>query len=80
VISSDQYNLYRSNGVQRSTTSGAAGSLCDLGVNVRGDNSDWAVSEVLLYDRELSLSEIEEVEVYLEAWTSYPTSVPTVFV
>ena len=33
-----------------------------------------------MYDRELSLSEIEEVEAYLEAGTSSPTLVPTVYV
>mmetsp|Transcript_16036 Transcript_16036/g.24180 ORF Transcript_16036/g.24180 Transcript_16036/m.24180 type:complete len:558 (-) Transcript_16036:85-1758(-) len=79
VISSDQYNLYRSNGVQRSTTNGVFGSLCDLGVNtLYSEQSHWAISEVIMYDRELSLPEIHEVEAYLEVGiTTTPSTSPS---
>ena len=65
AISSDQTQLYRSNGVQRSTnTNGVSGSMCTLGVNLF-DPSDFAITDVLLYNRELTLLEIQEVEAYL---------------
>jgi hypothetical protein len=66
VISSDQCNLYRSNGVQRSDVGEVTGPLCSLTVNgLTSQVSDWAISDMLMYDRELSLSEILRVEKYL---------------
>lgn len=63
-ISSSQYNLYRSDGTVRGT-SGASSTNPILGVNTQGETSDWEVIEILVYDRELSTSEIESVESYL---------------
>ena len=63
-ISSSQYNLYRSEGTTRGT-SGAGGSNPILGVNSHGETSDWEVIEIIVYNRELSISEIESVESYL---------------
>lgn len=78
VISSDQKDLYRSNGIQRSTSGANGDRQCQIGINLASyEKSDWAVSDVIMYDRELSLSEIEEVEEYLIAGTSSPTSSPS---
>ena len=64
VMSTDQNSLYRSNGVQRGTT-GGDGLATRLGLNT-GLASDWQCAEVLVYDRTLSLGEIQQVESYLQ--------------
>jgi hypothetical protein len=63
---------------------GVAGSLCNLYVNgMVYEKSDWAISDVIMYDRELSLPEILRVERYLNltppgfSFTAIPTYEPT---
>lgn len=69
----DQNNLYRSDGVDRTT--GSAGSpswTVPLSVNgYTGEESDWAIATVMVYNRTLSLSEMISVERYLSL--TYPT-------
>jgi PA14 domain len=64
VLSSDQKDLYRSNGVQRSTTTGVSTdvSMC---INFNAELSDWAVACVITYNRTLSGAEIQQMELYL---------------
>lgn len=66
LISTDQKALYRGNGTNLVVDS-RTGASCNLRINGQYDEwSDWAVAEVIVYNRELSLSEIESVEDYLE--------------
>lgn len=56
LISTDQKDLYRSNGVDR-TVSGSGSTSKQLSINYghfTGERSDWAVAEVIVYNRELS--------------------------
>lgn len=68
VVSTDQKDLYRSNRVQRSTTTGVTTSVqitINAGVYVSGESSDWACACVIVYNRTLSAAEIIQVEDYL---------------
>ena len=67
LISTDQKDLYRSNGVDRTTTgSGSTSRQLSINYGVRTDErSDWAVAEVIVYNRELSSSEYLSIESYL---------------
>ena len=63
VISADQHNFYRSNGVTRGLSgNGAYNVTVDLNSS---EASDFHIAEVILYDRALTLSEIQGVESYL---------------
>jgi hypothetical protein len=63
VISSDQHNLYRSNGVTRGTSNnGTYNTAVEIGAQ---EPSDFHLAEVILYNRALTLSEIQGVEGYL---------------
>ena len=74
VVSTDQSYLYRGNGALLGTGGGGR-SPCDLGINTySGEESDWAVTDVLLFSRELSLLEILEVEA---TFPSMPSANPT---
>ena len=71
LVSTDQKGLYRGNGVNLKTTT-AAGTSDRLSINfgfhtqvTRDERSQWAVFEVIVYNRELSLAEIQSVEAYL---------------
>jgi hypothetical protein len=71
LISTDQKALYRGNGINL-TTRTVTGSADRLSINygnytgiIYNESSDWAVSEVIVYNRELSLEEITNVETYL---------------
>ena len=67
LISTDQKRLYRGNGINL-TINSVTGSNKQLSINygiAAGERSDWAVSEVIVYNRELSLAEITNVETYL---------------
>ena len=72
VFSTDQNNLYRSNRVDRTLPGFQGGTSKQLTIN-RGYwynydvKSEWAVAEVIVYNRTLTLSEIEAVESYLDA-------------
>ena len=68
MISTDQRNLFRSNGVDYTTGSG--NDYDRLSINYGAHNAEashWAVAEVIVYNRQLSLSEIQSVESYLTA-------------
>jgi hypothetical protein len=69
VVSSDQNNLYRSQGVDRLTSTPTTGGSDRIAINNGAfrlsDSSDWAVAEVLVYNRTLTLAEIQTVETYL---------------
>jgi hypothetical protein len=74
VISSDQNRIYRSNGIQRNTAL-PAGSSRQLSISYGGYTnkySDWAVAEVIVYDRTLTPLEIQRVERYLADKYSLP--------
>jgi len=66
LYSTDQKNLYKSNGVDRTAFSGSAVSA-NLGINngIFSENSDFMVAEVIVYPSELSSSDILAVEAYL---------------
>ena len=50
--------MYRSNGVDR-TTSYASGAMSTMGVNAKSsEQSDYAISDFILYNRELSEAEM----------------------
>jgi hypothetical protein len=78
VVSTDQKDLYRSNGEDRSTRSG--NSQCGLTVNnVNAGSSQtgnqygsFAISEVLVFDRELNATEILQVESCFSPPRQYP--------
>ena len=66
-VSTDQNALYRSNTVKRNDSSGGSASSI-LTINAgyfTGERSDWAVAEVIVYDRLLSPSEYFDIEEYL---------------
>jgi len=83
LISADQRDLYRGNGIDLKINSGTSQSRT-IGINYGSRNgitgteqSDWAVWEVIVYNRELSLEEIETVENYLNK-TYYTYTNPVV--
>lgn len=67
VISTDLNNTYRSQGTDRTnvvTTQGL--NVTPLSINGYGtEESDWAVAEIIVYNRTLGLIEIQTVESYL---------------
>lgn len=65
VISTDYELNYRSNGVNRG--SGAGDSILPPLVINNGENSNFQIAEILIFDRKLTLTEIEQVERYLAA-------------
>ena len=66
LISTDQKSLYRGNGTNLVINS-VTGASFNLRINGQYNEwSDWAVSEVIVYNRELPISEILQVESYLE--------------
>jgi hypothetical protein len=72
VISTDQKNLYRGNGKNFTLNNIKGGKNDRLSINNglwsgkgKNQNSSWRVFEVIVYDRELSITEIEKVEDYL---------------
>jgi hypothetical protein len=71
----DQSNLFRSNGVSRVTDTNVSGTTSQITVNYgkyttenneSSESSDWAIKEVLIYNRKLSAEEIVKVENYFE--------------
>lgn len=63
LISTDFEYAYRSNGVERGSGAGDR-MLPPLVVN-NGENSNFQIAEIVIFDRKLSTSEIESVERYL---------------
>jgi hypothetical protein len=76
IQGTDQNNLYRSAGVNRTTGSAGSPSFVRLSINSgygSGEFSDWAVATVMVYNRTLSHAESTSVERYLSL--TYPTMV-----
>ena len=75
VISSDQRNLYRAQNVDFTLgTAGSPGYPTRIGLNfgaATSEYSDWAVAEVLVYNRLLTVTEMFSVENYLRV--KYPS-------
>jgi hypothetical protein len=67
VMSMDQRNMYRSNGTNRTTGVGSQSTQLTInyGQYVATETSDWAVAEVIVFNRELTSSEYISVEGYL---------------
>ena len=74
LISTDQKNLYRANGITMTKPNEKGGTSARLSINNgkftpydkdHNESSSWRVFEVIVYDRELSITEIEKVEDYL---------------
>ena len=63
VLSTDQRNLYRANGNRYSGYGLDESFPRSIGVNIaQGQESDYAIAEILVYDRELSESEYLKIE------------------
>ena len=63
VVSCDQRNTYRANGIRMSGLHYDQGLPGNLGVNIKQDlESDFAIGEILVYSRELNPDEIQIVE------------------
>ena len=75
VISSDQKDLYRAHSVDFTTgTSGSPGFPSRIGLNfgqASTEYSDWAVGEVIIYNRKLTAAEMLSVENYIRV--KYPS-------
>jgi hypothetical protein len=69
VLSTDQNSLYRSNGVTRGSSGGTASAPLTIvnGMHGASEGSDWMVAEVIVYDRTLSASEYQAVELWLSS-------------
>jgi len=68
LISTDQKNLYRANGITMTDPNEKNGTNTRLSINngkYKTQSSKWRVFEVIVYDRELTTAEIEKVEDYL---------------
>lgn len=68
VLSTDQKNMYRSQGVDRTKAGYANGATARLSINyglATGEYTDWVCACVIVYNRELSLTEINQVEGFL---------------
>lgn len=69
VVSTDQRNLYRSQGVNRTVANYVNGVSASLSINhgnlYASEVSDWACSCVIVYNRELTTNEMIQVETFL---------------
>jgi hypothetical protein len=66
MLSTDQNNLYRSQGNNRTVANYANGVNDMLSINHGiGVTSDWAVASVIVYNRTLTTTEIFQVETFL---------------
>lgn len=69
VQGTDAPNKFRVNGENKVNDATIYGTTSQITVNMgpSGETSDWAIKEMVVYDRLLTLSEIEEVEEYLQS-------------
>lgn len=70
LLSSDQSTMYRANGVDHTDNDDSIGaqytSVTDFGINqYSGQESDFQLADVLVFNRELTIGEIRLVETYL---------------
>jgi hypothetical protein len=81
VLSTDQRNMYRSNGTDRTSSGYSNGASDQLSINygsyAGSETSDWACAEVIVFDRELTSTEYLSVEAYLTAKYFNYDRVPT---
>lgn len=93
IQGTDQANLFRFNGKEmgkwtdktRQSTSQIVVNVGEFqrdgSGNLQGEVSDWAIKELLIYNRELSEDEIRKVELYLEMmYPSYKQDLDTLIV
>ena len=70
VQGTDSMGIYRLNGVDRKTSEPGAPKPTQITINsgqfVAGESSDWAMKEVIFYNRVLTTAEITQVEKYLK--------------
>tara|TARA_B100000497_G_scaffold61732_1_gene70045 strand:+ start:1028 stop:1813 length:786 start_codon:yes stop_codon:yes gene_type:complete len=70
VQGTDSMGIYRLNGVDRKTAEPGALKPTQITINsgqtVANEKSDWAMKEVIFYNRVLTLDEIKQVEKYLK--------------
>ncbi len=68
-LTSDQNSLYRMNGRTFGTSGGSASTALTInyGYYIETESSDWAVYCFFVYNRTLSLAEIQDMEAYLRA-------------
>ena len=68
VQGTDSMGIYRLNGVDRKTSEPGAAKPTQITINSGQTNelSDWAMKEVIFYNRVLTLDEIKQVEKYLK--------------
>ena len=64
VLSASYRNTYRSNGVTRGI-SGGDSNFYPMAINYVRETSDYQIAEVIIFNRELSTSEVTQVEDYL---------------
>ena len=66
IYSSSQKSLHRVNGVLRGNSGGTTNSMTSLKINVTtSEPSDWAIMELIIFNRVLSSVEIEQMETYM---------------
>jgi len=68
VQGTDGIGVFRTNGINRVTVSGNTNGTSQITINAGQTNeySDWAVKEVIIYNRQLTSEEILKVEKYLK--------------
>ena len=70
VQGTDSMGIYRLNGVDKKTAEPGAAKPTQITINsgqfVAGESSDWAMKEVIFYNRVLTIAEITQVEKYLK--------------
>ena len=63
VVSCDQRDMYRANGIRLSGLHYSQDKPANIGVNIKeGFESNFAIGEILVYSRELNIAEIEIIE------------------
>ena len=71
VVSSDSYQIYRSNGVSRVVSAIGSSDLPSLSINrfenAINEKSDFMIADVIIFNKQLSLSQITTIENYLMA-------------
>lgn len=68
IQGTDGIGVYRTNGTNRVTVEGNTNGTSQITINSgqTGELSDWAVKEVIIYNRQLTSDEILKVEKYLK--------------
>ena len=80
ILSTDQRNMYRSNGTDRTDATSTSNKSTQLTINYGSSTtqtSHWAVAEVIVYNRELDINEYTGVEAYLSAKYFGSKTIPT---